>query len=131
MLSLCTTRTSVTNVNQVFPISFFNKLPGENALTSLCPTLGHRYAQIYDGQCPKDAQNPAGKSLQISFIGPLPHITYQPIGGSDFLIIGMLADKLKFLPKFVPEQSFDIVHLDGKTFGKVHAVGISEYIYNL
>ena len=88
--------------------------------------MGQRYAQFHDGMCPIDAQKPAGKSLQISFIGPSPHITYDPIGGSDFLIIGLLAKKLKFLPKFVPEQSFDIVNLNGTTFGKVHAVGISE-----
>ena len=93
--------------------------------------MGQRYAQIYDGLCPEDAQNPVGKSIQISFIGPPPHITYQPIGGSDFLIIGLLAKKLKFLPKFVPEQSYDIVNVNGMTFGKVHAVGKSVDVYNL
>ena len=101
-------------------------ITGEHTFTSLCPTLGERYAQIHDGKCPLEAKKPAGKSLQISFIGPNPHITYDPIGGSDFLIIDLLVKKLKFLPKFVPEQSFDIVNLNGMTFGMVHAVGNSE-----
>ena len=95
----------------------------EHIITSICPTLGQRYAQIYDSFCPKDAQYPAGKSLKISFIGHPPHIIYEPIGGSDFLIMGLLADKLKFVPEYVQEQSTDIVHFNGKTLGMVHAVG--------
>ena len=70
--------------------------------------MGQRFAQFHNGLCPKDAQNPAGKSLQISFIGPIPHITYDPIGGSDFLIISLLASKLQFLPKFVPALSYNM-----------------------
>ena len=99
------------------------KLLGKHTITSLCPTLGQRYAQIYDSLCPSEVQKPAGKSIRISFIGPPPHITYNPIGGSDLLIIGLLAEKLKFLPKFVPELSFDIMNLNGSIFGMVHGVG--------
>ena len=104
---------------------------GEHIITSCCPTLGQRYAQIYDGFCPKDAQNPAGKSLKISFIGHPPHIIYEPIGGSDFLIVDLLAKKLKFIPEYVQEQSYDAVNINGKTLGMVHAVGNSKYLHSM
>ena len=71
-------------------------------------------------------QNPAGKSIKISFIGPPPHITYNPIGGSDFLIIRLLADKLNFMPKFVPELSYDIMNINGRMVGMANAVGNTE-----
>ena len=89
-------------------------LLGEQIVTSLCPTLGKRYAQTYEGLCPKSIKDPAGKTLRISFIGPPPHITYNPIGGSDFLIISLLADKLQLSPTFVPEQSY---------YTQAHSVG--------
>ena len=101
---------------------------GGHIFTSVCPTLGQKYAQIYDGFCPKDAQNPAGKSLKISFMGHPPHIIHEPISGSDFMIVGLLADKLNFIPEYVKEQSLDILNINGKTLGMVHAVRNLKYV---
>ena len=94
----------------------------EHKITSICPVLGQVHAQIFEGLCPRDTQNPLGKYLQISFIGSAPFVVYDPIGGSEFLILGLLAKKFQFIPKFVPEQSYDIVHYNGTTYGMTHTV---------
>ena len=67
-------------------------------------------------------QKPHGKVINISFIGTKPYITYNPIGGSEFLIVKILANKFKFVPKFIPEKSFDIVNYNGSLSGMFHSV---------
>ena len=39
-----------------------------SVIHSLCPTLGKRHAQIFNGHCPGHLQNPFGKEINISFI---------------------------------------------------------------
>ena len=94
--------------------------------------MGKRYAQIFAGACPKDSQNPHGKVLNVSFIGPPPMITYKPaIGGSDFLLIQLLAEKFGFTPKFVQEKFKGIVKQNETYYGMVYTVSkmvlIKEY----
>ena len=92
-------------------------------LTSFCPVVGTRYAQKFHGICPKDTTSPHGKELNISFIGPPPFITYNPMGGSDFLLTKLLAEKFRFLPKFLPEKSRDIVKSNETSYGMMYMVG--------
>ena len=84
--------------------------------------LGKEHAQILYGLCPRHVQSPYGKELNISFIGPEPFVTYNPIGGSDFLIISLPAKKFGFFPKFVPETSYDVVKSNGTSSGMVYKV---------
>ena len=67
-------------------------------------------------------QKPHGKEINISFIGVKPYITYNPIGGTEFLIVKILANKFKFIPKFIPEKSYDIVNHNGTPYGMFHRV---------
>ena len=90
--------------------------------TSLCPTLGKTNAEPYSGQCPKHLQSPYGKELRISFIGSKPYISYDPVGGSDFLVVETLAKKFTFSPKFIPERSYDMVRNNGTTYGMLYQV---------
>ena len=98
-------------------------------LTTLCPILGETHAQIFYEPCPRHAQSPRGKELKISFIGPEPFITYNPIGGSDFLIVKLLAKKFGFIPQFVPEKSMDAVKSNGTSYGMVYKVGGAYFGY--
>ena len=84
--------------------------------------MGQRYAQIFDRACPKDLENPHGKELNISFIGTIPFITYKPVGGSDFLLIQLLAEKFRFIPKFVQEKAKEMVKSNGTNYGMAYAV---------
>ena len=95
----------------------------DHIVTSLCPVVGKRWAQVVNGACPKHTQSPHGKELNISFIGPPPFITYKPIGGSDFLLMRLLAQKFNFRPKFIPERSYGIVKDNGTLYGMLHTVG--------
>ena len=90
--------------------------------TSLCPVLGQTHGQTYNGLCPGHFQTPYGKELKISFIGIRPYINYDPIGGSEFLIVKILAEKFKFTAKFIPERAADIVNKNGKFYGELHRV---------
>ena len=90
--------------------------------------MGKRYAQIFDRACPKDLQNPHGKELNVSFIGTPPFITYKPVGGSDFLLIQLLAQKFRFVPKFVPEKAKVMVKSNGTNYGMAYAV--SEILFS-
>ena len=74
---------------------------------SLCPALGAKYATIHNGSCPLHLQQPHQKELPISFIGLPPYIKYSPFGGSDPHIIGIMAKKFGFKPKYVPAKSVD------------------------
>ena len=84
--------------------------------------MGKKYGQLLNGLCPEHAQSPQGKELNISFIGPEPFITYDPIGGSDFLVIKILAEKFNFIPKFIAEKSMDMVVSNGTSHGMVYKV---------
>ena len=78
---------------------------------------------MFNGLCPRYTQNIRDKEIMVSFIGPKPFITYNPVGGSDFLVIKLLAKKFGFIPKFVPERTFDTVISNGKSYGMVYKVG--------
>ena len=71
-------------------------------------------------------QEPFGKTLSISFVGIAPHITYNPVGGSEFMVIKILAKKYQFIPKFTPAHSWDNIHRENKTkiYGMVHWVSL-------
>ena len=62
--------------------------------------------------------------MNISFIGTKPYITYNPIGGSEFHVVKILSEKFKFIPKFIPERSFDIVNHNGTLSGMFHKVRV-------
>ena len=63
------------------------------------------------------------KELRISFIGLKPFITYNPIGGSDFLVLNLLAKKYGFIPKLIPEVRYDDVEVNGTILhGSIHRV---------
>ena len=107
---------------------------GSWGLTSLCPTLGKMNAQEHIGVCPLHLQEPFGKTLNISFIGAPPFITYNPIGGSDFIVMNLLAKKFHFIPKYIPARSWDKVEKNNRTFGMLHRVSFfrtRDYILNL
>ena len=67
-------------------------------------------------------KHPNGKLLPISFIGIVPYIKQNPFGGSETLVIKMLAKKYGFLPSFIPERAYDVTKANGTTFGMVHRV---------
>ena len=69
-------------------------------------------------------QEPFGKTLSIAFVGYPPFISYDPVGGSDFMVIKLLANKYQFIPKFTPARSWDDIHRENKTkiYGMVHWV---------
>ena len=95
---------------------------GESERTFLCPTLGKTHAVLHNRLCPKELENPYGKELKISFIGASPFISYSPVGGSDILLVNMLAEKFKFIPKFIPERSYDPVIRNGIIDGMLYRV---------
>ena len=95
---------------------------GEILQYSLCPALGKMRAQIVKGVCPKHLQSPFGKQIKVSFIGPRPFIIYNPIGGSDFQVIKLLAKKLKFIPSFIPERRVEAVFPNGTKYGLINRV---------
>ena len=97
--------------------------------TSLCPTLGKMYAQEYSGLCPWHFQEPFGKTLNISFIGSPPHITYNPIGGSEFIITNLLAKKFQITPEYTPAPSWDTVKANQTVFGMVDLVSLLQATY--
>ena len=103
-------------------IQNLNFAGGKRTITSLCPAIGKTHAVLYSGYCPDQLRNPHGKEFNISFIGPKPYISYDPIGGSDFEVTNILAKKFKFIPKFVPERSYDIVKSNVSTYGMLHRV---------
>ena len=63
------------------------------------------YAHVYKGVCPLHFQQPSGKILNISFIGFPPFVTYNPLGGSAFILMAMLANKYEFIPNYIPAKS--------------------------
>ena len=110
------------NYQMKYISNLFSLQDGSWILTSLCPTLGTMYVQELVGVCPSHLQEPFGKTLSISFIGPPPFITYNPFGGSDFIVTKILAQKYSFTPKYIPARSYDKVEENNKTYGMVHWV---------
>ena len=80
---------------------------GSGVMTSLCPKLGKMYAEEFKGACPPHMQDPLRKTLNISFIGVPPYVMYNPLGGSEFLVVKILAKKFSFIPKFIHAKSTD------------------------
>ena len=80
-------------------------------LRSLCPSLGEKYSVINSGMCPSDLQNPNGKEMPVAVIGVTPHILYNKekeiIGGAEFPIIDVYAEKFNFTPSFIRAPSYD------------------------
>ena len=72
--------------------------------------------------CPDHFQIPYRKVLNVSFIGVRPYIIYEPIGGSDFLVVKILANKFRFKPEFIPEKAYDMVEHNGTSYGMLHRV---------
>ena len=84
--------------------------------------LGKTNAQSYRGQCPKHFQKPYGRKLNVSFIGTGPYIKYKPLGGSEFRIVNLLAERFRFVPNFIPVRSYDIVEQNGRKLGLLYEV---------
>ena len=84
--------------------------------------MGKTYAKVITGMCPDHFQIPYGKMLKVSYIGVRPYIIYEPIGGSDFLVVNILANKFRFKPEFIPEKAYDMVEHNGTSFGMLHRV---------
>ena len=97
---------------------------GNTVMTSLCPKLGKKYAEGIKGPCPSHMQQPFGKTLKISFIGTPPYVNYNPLGGSDFLVTEILANKFHFIPKFIPSKSVDAIQDNEESSSKVYQVKI-------
>ena len=60
--------------------------------------------------------------IPISFIGIVPFIKFNPLGGSEFMVMKILAEKFGFTPYFLPERAFDVTRANGTTYGMVHRV---------
>ena len=82
-------------------VPIFCFLDNISKTTYLCSVLGSPYAEIHDKQCLPEMRLPNGKILPISFIGIIPYIKYKPFGGSEPLVIQMLARKYGFIPHFI------------------------------
>ena len=65
------------------------------------------FAEEIKGSCPSRMQEPFGKTLKISFFGLQPYVTYNPLGGSDFIVTRIIAKKFGFIPKFIPALNND------------------------
>ena len=69
---------------------------------------------------------PANKVLPIFFIGVPPYVKYPKnygkLGGSDFLVMELLAKKHKFTPLFRSAKSFDVSKINGNPYGLVYQV---------
>ena len=94
----------------------------ESKTTYLCPVLGKRYAQVQQDKCQAKMKNLAKTTLPITYIGIMPYVKHNPFGGSESLVIKILAEKFGFLTKFVPERAFDVTKKNGTTFGMVYRV---------
>ena len=97
-------------------------------MTSLCPTLGKKYVQIHEGICPLHLQKPANKVLKVFFIGPFPFVKYPKdygkFGGSELLVMKLLARKHKFTAKLLPAKSFEIMETNGTQYGLLYQVNM-------
>ena len=64
--------------------------------------------------------------LKIFFIGTAPFVKYPKdyceLGGSDFLVMKVLAKRHKFNPNFLPAKSYDIAEANGTKYGLLYQV---------
>ena len=95
---------------------------GSEVTTSFCPVLGKKNGEEYKGFCPSHVQEPFGKTLNVSFIGAAPYVVYNPVGGSEFDVMKILAKKFGFIPKFIAAKSFDANMKNKTTYSMVHQV---------
>ena len=93
--------------------------------------LGQRYPVLEEGVCPSYLQSPIGKVLPISYIGDPPFIRSDsltddnsvPIGGSEFLVVKVLAKKFGFTAKFRFGEVYSHIKTeDGEWLGTVAQV---------
>ena len=78
----------------------------KDIVTSLCPALTKKYSVLVSGMCPPDLQNPRGK-----VIGIYPLVVYgedkEWLGGTEFQIIDVYAEKFGFTPEFIRATGYD------------------------
>ena len=67
-------------------------------------------------------KNLAKTTLPITYIGIMPYVKHNPFGGSESLVIKILAEQFGFLTKFVPERAFDVRNGLQVTGGMVYRV---------
>ena len=86
---------------------------------------------IHQGNFPLDLQKPVNKVLTIFFIGSQPFVKYPKeygkLGGSEFLVMKVLAKKHKFTPNFLPAKRFFIEEINGTKYGLVYQVNKIEH----
>ena len=62
-------------------------------------------------------------------MGVAPFIIYNRVGGiyggSDFIVMAMLATKYKFIPNYIPAKGFGIVEENNTKFGMLHRVSLA------
>ena len=109
-------------------LNFVYLTGGEWIATSFCPALGKMYALEHPDRCPAYLQEPHGKTLNVSFIGHPPFITYNPVGGSDLILINLLAKKFKFFPKYLPAATEDKLESNISSNGTVHLVSTYQQV---
>ena len=119
------------NITVHFNVVVEQRRKDGHELTSLCPVLGKRYVQAFKVKCPKHVNQLHGKSLNISFFGQEPFITqskqsinYNAIGGSDFLIMELMANKFQFTATYIPEESYYEISSHGQSSGLAYRVRI-------
>ena len=92
-------------------LTFFIILGDELSITSLCPTLGRKYSVVRPGICPSTLQNPNGKKLPVSMVGPFPFAIFNKknkkelMGGAEFQIIDVYARKFNFTYEIAPKPN--------------------------
>ena len=95
-------------------------------ITSLCPTLGEKYAQVVPGMCPPSLQKPNGRVIPVTYFGSPPYIISnkkrQLVGGTDLEILKIFAEQFGFTPKVRKEIFFDIINVNGTKRGLVGSV---------
>ena len=103
--------------------------------------LGQIHPVSVEGICPAHFQSPNNKVLSISYIGDAPFIRFgsltgdsgvpTAIGGSEFLVVKVLAEKFRFTPKFrFGEYYSHITTEDGEWLGIVAQVCRELYMVN-
>ena len=84
------------------------------------------YALEHPDRCPAYLQEPHGKTLNVSFIGHPPFITYNPVGGSDLIVTNLLAKKFHFIPHYLPARLQDQYKDNKSSYGMLHWVSIAK-----
>ena len=97
---------------------------GERQVTSVCPVLGQRYPRFVVGLCPEHFASPAGKEISVSYIGTPPYILgIDASGGTDVLVMNLLAERYSFMPILRPTPQYLIMQFEnGTKYGKKYQV---------